>query len=433
MKSYVFIAFAIGLQCASTFGATSWDNPAVLCPEELLPKGLACPDFTQLADPYSGLPDGMSKEEATDWINNKSFDLRLCRNREVWRREQIKAGSFSEAALKGAWMVIDGGKQVKEKLEAVHAAGIKYGIPPQILIGALKQESGMSTIGVAPDGGNYSCGMAQINIQEWCLSMNRLSAGEKAALGWPEISCEPSVLPTDSVKAFYEIALKNAAPRRSYELVASDYDGISAEDVGLPLNTFNAVNSFVHNCQNIALSISAKAQNLKNLFDYFVPKALKGNELYPEGKTFPRNCSNEYPTKAYPLHTGWLLAVAMYNAGPVQAKLIGHYYDVQKNKFPAMTPLDLIEALHWGGKWKTGTDSVFFKDQDGNKFSQRWYKSCVVQKHVAKVIQHATVINQSIAKSLEQEPCKPTGVPEYRQNSSGVKIEKKDRKWGWPF
>lgn len=429
MKSYVLIALSLSFQLSSSFGATSWDNPAVLCPEELLSRGFTCPDFTQLPDPYTGFPASFSKEEALDWTNNKAVDLRLCRNKEVWRREQLKPGSFSEGNLKGAWMVIDGGKRVDEKLEAINEVGIKYGIPPHILIGALKQESGMSTIGVWPDGGNYSCGMAQINIQEWCLSMNRLSAEKKAELGWPNIACEPGVLPTDSVKPFYEIALKNAAPRKSYELVASDYDGITAEDVGLPATTFQAVNSFVHNCQNISLSITAKAQNLKNLFDNFVPKTLREAEIYPEGVSFARSCNRAYPSRAYPLHTGWLLAVAMYNAGPKQAKLIGHYYQVKKNKFPLMTPLDLIEALHWSGKWKFGTDSVFFKDQDGNKLSQRWYKSCIVQKHVAKVIQHVTAPTETIAKSLEQEGCKPTGVPDYRQSSSGVKENKSSRFW----
>ncbi|MDO9182948.1 MAG: hypothetical protein Q7U04_11100 [Bacteriovorax sp.] len=148
---------------------------------------------------------------------------------------------------------------------------------------------------------------------------------------------------------------------------------------------------------------------------------MKEAELYSEGKTFPRTCKNTYSSTAYPLHTGWLLAVAMYNAGPQQAKVLEHYYQVKKNKFPAINPLNLVEALHWGGKWKKGTDNVVYKDQEGDKYTQRWFKSCIVQRHVARVIQHVTAPLESIAKSLDQEGCKTTGVPEYRQISSGIK------------
>jgi hypothetical protein len=428
MKSYLLVTLTLCLHAMPAMSATSWDNPAVLCPEEILPSGLACPDFSRVENPYTDYPDAMTKEEITDWKNNKAADLKGCKNSEVIRREQIKAGSFSAATLEQAWMVVDGGKQVKEKLDAIQAASLKYGIPPQVLIGAMKQESLMSSLGVSPDGGNYSCGMSQLNIQEWCQSMNRLPDEEKAALGWPSISCDETILPTDIVKPFYDIAIKNAGNRPSYQLSSEDFRGITAKDVTASFSNssiqdkrFQAVTSFVNNCQNIALSISFKAQTLKSLFDNFVPKSLKEAELYTAGKTFPRVCKNAYTTKAYPLHTGWLLAVAMYNAGPLQAKLLGHYYQVKNNNFPAINPLGLIEALHWGGKWKKGTDTVVFKDQDGNKLAQRWFKSCIVQRHVARVIQHVTLPAESIAKSLDQEGCKMTGVPEYRQVSSGIK------------
>ncbi|MDD4973442.1 MAG: hypothetical protein PHY93_03780 [Bacteriovorax sp.] len=428
MKSYLLVPLTLCLHALPAMSAISWDNPAVLCPEEILPSGLACPDLSRVENPYTDFPDATTKEEITDWKNNKAADLKVCRNSEVLRREQIKAGSFSAATLEQAWMVVDGGKQVKEKLAAIQSASLKYGIPPQILIGAMKQESLMSSLGVSPDGGNYSCGMSQLNIQEWCQSMNRLPEEERAALGWPAISCDEAVLPTDIVKPFYEIAIKNVGNRPSYQLSAEDFKGITSKDVTSSFSNtsiqdkrFLAVTSFVHNCQNIPLSISFKAQTLKSLFDNFVPKSLKDAELYTEGKTFPRVCKDAYSARAYPLHTGWLLAVAMYNAGPVQAKLLEHYYQVKNNNFPAINPLGLIEALHWGGKWKKGSDTVVFKDQDGDKLSQRWFKSCIVQRHVARVIQHVTLPAESIAKSLDQEGCKMTGVPEYRQVSSGIK------------
>ena len=61
-------------------------------------------------------------------------------------------------------------------------------------------------------------------------------------------------------------------------------------------------------------------------------------------------------------------------------------------------------------------------DQNGNKFTQTWFKSCIVQRHVARVIQHATLPGETIASSLEQNGCKSDGtIPDYRKKSSGVK------------
>lgn len=411
--------------------ATSWDNPAVMCPEEILPKGLACPDLSHVVNPYSDFPQEISKDEVLEWSQKKYADLRLCRNQEVLRREQLKAGSFPAATIEQAWMIVDGGKQVKEKLEAIHAASLKYEIPPQVLIGALKQESLLSSLGISPDGGNYSCGMSQLSIQEWCRSMEDLSLEEKKLYGWPsDISCDSETLPSVIVKPLYDIAVKNLGTRPEYLLTAEDFNGITEEDVEgsfppaenqLQSKRFQAIKSFINNCQNVTLSIQFKAKTLQGLFNQFVPMKLKNSEIYLEGKTFPRTCRNAYTTKYYPLHTGWLLAVAMYNAGPVQEKLVGSYYKVKKGKFPDMNPLDLIEALHWGGKYSRKTDTIVFKDQQKRKYSQRWFKSCIVQRHVARVIQHATLPAESIAKSLEQAPCTPSGVPEYRKKSSGIK------------
>ncbi len=413
--------FFLVMPVYSSYAEVEWSNPPVLCSEELLPRGFTCPDFSSVKDPYTEFPSTLTAEEIKDWTTNKTTDLRLCRNLEIMKREKNKPGSYSEATIKGAWMIIDGGKNAKAKLEAIQKASQQNGIPPQILIGALKQESGFSSIGVAPDGGNYSCGLAQMNIQEWCESVSLLSAERKKELGWPSISCDSSVLPTDVVKPLYEFALKRIAGKKpSYAMTAEDYDGLSAEQFGMETAKFTAANSFLHHCQNATLGIEFKAKTLRNLYDHFVPKSLKESEIYSDGESFQRPCTTPYPVKAYPLHTGWLLAVAMYNAGPVQAKLVGHYYQVKNNNFPEMNPLHLIEALHWGGKWIPGTDSVSFEDQNGKAYSQRWFKSCIVQRHVARVIQHVTVPTESIARPLDKDGCKMT-IPDYRKISSGIK------------
>jgi hypothetical protein len=301
----------------------------------------------------------------------------------------------------------------------------------------------MSSLGISPDGGNFSCGMSQLNIQEWCSSMNSLSSEEKAKYGWPsDITCDDDALPTNIVKPFYDLAIKNLGSRPTYQLTSEDFKGIRSEQVegsfpsannNLQAKRFQAVSSFVNNCQDVALSVNFKAKTLRGLYDHFVPSKLKENEIYAEGKSFPRACKNTYATKYFPLHTGWLMAVAMYNAGPMQAKLVGYYYQAKSSELPAMNPLDLIEALHWGGKYKPGTDNLTFSDMDAGKsargwfkknsntLTQSWFKSCIVQRHVARVIQHVTLPALSIAKSLDQEGCKQSGVPAYRQASSGIK------------
>lgn len=439
------ITLTLAIHAASLSAAISWDNPPVMCPEEVFAKGLECPDFSTVEDVYSDYPYNMSKEEILDWKNNKAADLRACRNKEVLRREALKPGTYSAGTIENAWMIVDGAKNVQEKLKAVEEASKKYQMPPHVLIGAMKQESLFASLGISPDGGNYSCGMSQLNIQEWCQAMNGLSKSERDSFSWPsEIECDSDSLPTNIVKPFYDIAIKNLGKRASYQLAAEDFKGITAEQVqksfpsgskNMQEKRFQAITSFVNNCQNISLSVNFKAKTLKGLYDNFVPSKLKEQEMYTEGKTFNRACRSTYTSKYYPLNTGWLLAVAMYNAGPAQAKLVEYYFQTPADKLPAMNPLNLIEALHWGGKWKPGTDSIVFADMDKNKadrktifkkndnneITQSWFKSCIVQRHVARVIQHVTLPAESIAKSLEVGGCTMSGVPEYRKKSSGVK------------
>ena len=438
-KKLMLVSLVMAANIVSAHAEIDWQNPAVLCPEEVLPKGLPCPDFTQVKNPLTDFPVSLSAEERNDWKNNKLPDLRSCRNREVMRREALKPGTFSAGVLENSWMLADSGNNVSEKLNAIEEASKKFGVPPQILIGAMRQESLLSSLGITPDGGNYSCGMAQLNIQEWCQSMNSLPKNKQEELGWPAgIKCDSDELPTDIVKPFYDFARRNARNRPDYLFTAEDFKGITYKDVKhghgllrifsklfsknkMNKKTFAAVNSFVQNCQSIPLSVSAKAQALKSLFDNFVPAELKNAEQYTNGKTFPRACANPYPVSAYPLHTGWLLAVAMYNAGPLQPKIVRHYYKAQNTEFPRINPLELIEALHWGGKWKEKGVNIAITNQKGDELTQIWYKSCIVQRHVARVIQHVTIPSESIAKALDVEGCKKDSLPEYRKYSSGVK------------
>jgi hypothetical protein len=158
-----------------------------------------------------------------------------------------------------------------------------------------------------------------------------------------------------------------------------------------------------------------------------VPQGLRSIEHYKQGESFVQSCLQPYQSTVYPLQTAWLLAVAMYNAGPNQIKLLQYYHRMTKETnsdgraWEGFTPKELVEGLHWGGKWKEGTTSVFYQDLDAKNFSQKWFKSCVVQRHVARVVQHVTKRGKTILNSIEQEPCQKDVVPLYRQQSSGQK------------
>ncbi len=425
---FMKILFTLCLLTPLLASAVDWSNPRVRCPEEVLPQGFACPDLSQVENVFNDFPADMPEAERDTWRLRRASDLKLCQHREVLRRESVRAGSFTPLQVQIAWMVTQGGEQAPEKLAAVMEAARRTRMPPHVLLGAITQESLLANLGVSPDGGNYSCGIAQLNISEWCQGLMSLPATERARLGWPALSC--AGVSSSLVAPFYAIARTRLNGRPAYRITASDFAGIALENVvsGFPPASeatqalrYQAVTSFIQNCQDVKLGIAFKAQVLRHLFDRHVPGALKRAETYPQGQTFARSCAEPYSSPYYPLHTGWLLAVAAYNAGPNVAKLVEHYYQVQGGVFPAMTPTDLIEALHWGGRHRPGTLRVYFEGQDGVTRSQPWYKSCVVQRHVARVVQHVSQAGVALAAPIELAPCTQNSVPAFRQNSSGVK------------
>ncbi len=405
-----------------------WKNPSMLCPEEALPKGVICVDLSRVANPLLDFPSWMSADDIQRWSTTLSKDLKVCRAREALRREAVTPGSFTPLQIQIAWMTANGGENSQQKLAKIVEAANMLQMPPQILVGALTQESLLADLGVSSDGGNYSCGIGQLNISEWCLGMNTLPAAERATLGWPTMSCD-TVTPA-MVAPFHNIALRKLGTRPEYRLDASDFVGITLNQVigqfpaatpAVQANRFKAVSSFVANCQKHVYGIPFKARNIKNLFENFIPQKMKTDEVYAGQERYARSCATPSTSKYYPLHTGWLLALAAYNAGPSITKILEHYHQESADRIPSLNPLDLIEALYWGGEVRVGSNRVYFTGANQKTYSQSWYKSCVVQRHIARVIQHVTIPGTTIARSLEETPCAQT-VPEARRVSSGVKL-----------
>jgi len=312
------------------------------------------------------------------------------------------------------------------------------------------QEAGFENLGISADGGNYSCGIGQLNVREWCDWANTADAATKTSIGWPSapIPCDEATLPAEIVKPFYEIA-KSRAPTLKGDHRGSEYyseipfssvaknieatlapvvtDGTRPIDPieitpEVVRKRYAAASSFTRFCGNVRHNIRAKAFALRLLFDSALPAPLKNLDTYASGQSFKRKCMRSNG-KVYPLHSGWLTAVAMYNAGKKFLPRLASYYRMTKTSIETdaawvgFTPLKLIEGLHGGGRYNGETQELNYDDLDGIPIEASWYKACIAQQHVARVIGYATLPGKMIAKS--REPVCKRAVPAARQLSSG--------------
>jgi len=339
-------------------------------------------------------------------------------------------------------------------VKAVYAASRAQKMPAHVLAGALMQESLFSTLGIASDGGNYSCGIGQVNITEWCNWANKQSKKLKAAMRWPEnVKC--ANLPASLIKPFYDIAKTRLNGLPEYRLEKEHFQNIPFEKVvkGFPQGStslqrlrYQAAVSFLNNCADVEKGIAAKANELRNLYVHFVPAGLKKRDQYAPGEEFARVCSDKGETKYYPMNTGWLLAVGLYNAGPRAVDALAHYYKWTRNDMAKpetwrnFGPAELIEAFYWAGKYNPKDDKIHFKTLDGKNLSWIWFKPCVLQRHIARVVQHVTLSGvPKLVDTLEGDyKCArsvfdpktgkliKSAVPPFRQTSPGVKVSSQD-------
>jgi hypothetical protein len=442
-----FFLMALFTFASTTAAFADWSNPPVACIEDLVPKHLPCLDLSAVANPAADFPAGMNEAEKKFWTVDHGADLSLCRAREIQRREAAHPGTYSGWTLESAWMWVHQAEDLPEKIDAIYDAAEKADMPPGILFGALKQESLLSNLGIAVDGANFSCGIGQINVLEWCQYMNALPETVQIRMGWPVgVSCGPATLATELVRPFYNIALTRLHGRPDYELTPAEFEGIAEKDVvghfpaadpSVQKTRFLAVSSFVKYCSDLHHGVAAKGHELRRLFDTVVPAGLKKIQVYPPGEHFPSHCQRPYSTKFYPLNTAWLLADAIYNAGSREVSLLEYYFRMTRaghesgEDWKNMTPPLLIEGLHWGGRWNESSKKIEYANVYGVSDSQTWYKSCVVQRHIANVIQYEALPGYTLAHSLEQGGCSTTAVPAYRKKSPGrIPVKKATRPSG---
>lgn len=436
----------------NALGYTDWSQPPLDCIENAIAQAprIACLDLTQVKDPLRDFPQNLTEETIKSWKTLFKRDLLICRSQEILRRESLNSGSMDPISVEVAWMRTQGILNTESKVDSIYQASAQYELPPQILLGALMQESMMADLGIAADGNNYSCGIAQLNVLEWCHWMESLSLDKQLQLGWPsslisewkthhsQAFCSSPTLDPTYVLPFYKIALTRLKGLPSYKLQPKHFENISQNDIehSLPDADFKTqslrhqiIEHFTQNCSTHTLAIHAKAFELKMLFKSYVPKTLQNAQQYKSMGQWNKACRYPYPTLAYPAHTGWLLADAIYNAGSRVVGTLTHYLKLtpqsvtQSETWEEFSPQQLIDALYWGGRYNSKSNLIEFFNLEGQLLSMSWYKSCVVQRHIARVIQYVTEPNAQgvdLVKSLEgKEGCTKV-IPEARKYSSGT-------------
>ena len=417
------------------FTATNWAQPPLQCIENVVPAAPTkpCIDFSDVENIAKDDPNVSSQE--LEWWKNHKFAYGYCRSKEILRRESEKPGSMTPGLIQISWMRMMAAKDHDLKVNAIYDSSEKYGVPPHVLTGAIMQESIFSNLGIADDGGNFSCGIAQINLVEWCVWAETQSASKKASMGWPTggVDCNKSVA-RDYVRPFYEVGYQRLKGLPAYRLETSHTQNIPLNVVAYAWSDvddkeksrrYEVTNSFLNNCGSAVDAIHAKAFQLKTLYTRAVPAGLKVHETYAPGEKFELKCQRPLNNTVYPVQTAWVLAVGAYNAGGrVQDAMASTHgwtrEDVSniatfaefdsvdgKNGF---TPKDLVAAVYKAGRYNSDVKKVQMQNLSGAPMEWNWFKQCILQRHMARVVQHVTRPGEGpLVESLEgADGCSPT-------------------------
>ncbi|WP_305808433.1 hypothetical protein, partial [Staphylococcus epidermidis] len=109
------------------------------------------------------------------------------------------------------------------------------------------------------------------------------------------------------------------------------------------------------------------------------------------------------------------MAVSAYNAGPRSFDALAYYNKWNKDDMnnPSvianLVPSDIVTSLYWAGKYNPQTDDIDFLGLNGQEKSWTWFKGCVAQRHIARVMQHVTLLPEFFVDTLEGNfPCART-------------------------
>ena len=326
-------------------------------------------------------------------------------------------------------------------IDKIYEAAKTYDMPPNILYGALAQESGLIDYGIIYDLGNYSCGMAQINISEWCQYVHSLPKQRQDELGWPSTltDCERRVKPRWLKKTYDQLVKKIKKPVTTSPVAATvtaptiasseqddTEDPIDPSEFGTDSKLFEnlihshqehsikdqAVLSFVKHCGHFEYAIPAKAEILRDIFDKTVPSFYKTHEVY-KAKEGPADwkCKVPYQSTYYPFHTGWLIADGIYNLGEELVSLVAR--QVNENYENLKNPAQLLFAIKDAGTLSPKTALLDFKTIDDNKKkSTSWFRTCVVDRHITNVVNFSLDDQYKQTHLIIPEECETFVVPD---------------------
>lgn len=60
MNKRIVLGMLLSISSLSAM-AIDWQNPPVMCPEEILPKGITCPDFSKVEKVYEDYPSEIGR------------------------------------------------------------------------------------------------------------------------------------------------------------------------------------------------------------------------------------------------------------------------------------------------------------------------------------------------------------------------------------
>lgn len=429
-----------------------WSQPPVACPEETIPHKAQreCLDLSGVTDVYLDWPFYISESDKLYWQSQPRGQT-YCRAMELLRRESLKPGTYKAGEIESAWMRSIAVDDYDQKVAAVYQASGENGMPTQVLTGALFQESLFSNLGIAEDGGNYSCGIGQTNLSEWCNWAIKQSEETKTEMRFPHAmrNCNLASDFGKLMKPFYDLALRNLKGTPEYKLMPRHFDTIEIKDVEskfppadpiIQQVRFDLVKSFLGNCTDAHDGIMAKANQLALIYKNYVPEGLKTRDQYQPGQSYGRVCRAGGNRQHYPLSTGWLLAVGAYNAGPRAVDALAFYngWTAAQMKDPAtfdgFNPIHMVESFYWGGWYSAVDDKIHFIGRNGQEMTWNWFKGCVLQRHIARVAQHTSLPgvpkyidsleNGISCKNSSTDPATGKlipGTPDFRRVSSGRK------------
>lgn len=293
-----------------------------------------------------------------------------------------------------------------EKVAAIYSAAEKVDMPPTVLAGSILQESSAADLGIGRDFDNWTCGPSQFSVIGWCQWAEAQDAETQNKIGWPrqvvsefksknpdlDICAENSFLAREHLRPFFEIAMarmqKETHIRQEYMLqphfltspsriqfeqvqnqmgqISSKHGSQSPGQTHVEELRFYITRSFAENCSNHKYAFQAMAFMLRDIFMQ-LPQELREAQQVPELSSLHGNplyrCEKPVMTKAYPLHVGWLLADAIYNAGPSLAVGVLDYQKTRHIPWEQFSPKDLIAAIDYAispkfGMWGIGPEEA---------------------------------------------------------------------------